>query len=253
MDIQRLDPANDPVTYVRVAITHGIAYFTDHIARPQYKTVREQTEGILLRYEELFEQFNLKKENIVFAVNYLDKRYEVSECEDIWQEWMGDIKAETMWIPSSFCMDRQVALTLFVATDEEHAKKARADKGWKDTMEDMHRFNGAPVRIAKHNGVCYLVGGACMDKCSEVEQTKALLKNMESLFEVHGLKKENMIFQFSYVSDRPEVDLDAYEEVWQNWVGKGTAYPPSGIRAQVEIPKGHDVEISILVAMEEEE
>ena len=252
MDIRRIDPANDPITYVRIAAVHGIAYFTDHIARPEYKTVREQTAGILARYEELFGQFGYRKENIVFAINYLDKTYRTEECEDIFREWMGETEAQVMWISSTFPMDRQIAITFFVAEDEEHAARARADQGWRATMEEMHLVSGAPVRIAKHNGVCYLIGGACTDGSCEVEQTKTLLKEMETLFEEHGLKKENMIFQFSYVSDRPTVDLDAYEEVWQNWVGKGTAYPPSGIRMQLDMPENHDVDISILVAVEEE-
>lgn len=251
MQIKRLDPSNDPVTYVRVVVTQGIAYFTDHIARPEYKTVQEQTRGILARYEELFEQFGLKKENIVFAINYLDKEYQPKECQDIFQKWMGDIEAEAMWIPSTFSMDRQVAITFFVAEDEEHAKQARADKEWRLTMDDMHLVNGTSIRVAKHNGVCYLVGGACLDGSSEAEQTKSLLKEMESLFKIHGLKKENMIFQFSYLSDRPEVDLDAYEEIWQGWVGRGTPYPPSGIRMQLDMPEDHDVDISILVAMDD--
>ncbi len=251
MEIQRLDPANDPVTYVRVAVTHGIGYFTDHIARPEYRTLREQTAGILARYEELFQQFGFQKENIVFAIHYLDRAFRAEECEDIVEEWMEGIQAETMWIPSVFPMDRQIAITFFVAVDREHAARARADREWRKTMEDMHFFRGESVRVARHNGVCYLVGGASRDGSSEVEQTRSLLKEMEALFQVHGLKKENMIFQFSYVSWRPDVDLDAYEEVWQNWVGKGTAYPPSGIRVQVDMPGDHDVDISILVAEEE--
>lgn len=252
MEIQRLDPANNPITYCRVVIANGIAYFTDHIARPECKTVYEQTAGILDRYVELFDKFHLKKENVVLAVNYYDKRYGKEDCVSAWNAWLGDIEAEALWVPVTFDMDRQVALTLFVATDEKAAARARADKGWVATLQDMHRVDGSPIRVAKHNGVYYLVGGACMDGRPIAEQTKYILREMEYLFKQYGLKKENMLAQFSYVSDRPEVDLAAYEEVWQTWVGRPTENPPSGVRVQLEIPKGHDVEITIMVAVDEE-
>ena len=62
MGIQHLDVSKGG--YSRVTFSKNLAFFTGHAA-PQYQTLKEQAEGILKRYDELFKQFGLKKSNIL--------------------------------------------------------------------------------------------------------------------------------------------------------------------------------------------
>ena len=55
----------------RLVIHNNVAYFTGHVS-PFFKTLREQTEGICKRYDELFLQFGLKKENIPLSELNID-------------------------------------------------------------------------------------------------------------------------------------------------------------------------------------
>ena len=55
----------------RIVKYNGIAYFTGHSARPGFKTLKEQTAAVLARYDELFAQHGLKKENIIVMNAYL--------------------------------------------------------------------------------------------------------------------------------------------------------------------------------------
>lgn len=43
-----------------VTFSKNLAFFTGHAA-PQYQTLKEQAEGILKCYDELFKQFGLKR------------------------------------------------------------------------------------------------------------------------------------------------------------------------------------------------
>ena len=248
MEIKRLDPSNFPTTYVRVVEANGIAYFTDHIAKPEYKTVREQFAAIMARYEELFEKFGYTKKNVVFALFYLGKPHQQNEVEDIWQDWSSGIDAHAIWVPSTFYTDRKVAVTFFVAATDAAAEAARQDEGWYNDVADMFRLNGSAPRLTTHNGVTYLVGSAGTCGTSILEQSKEALAQINALMEAHGLKREHLVEHFSYVAEGPEVDIDAYEAEWKNWVG--TEHPPSGVRIQTAFPKGHEVEISLLFAAE---
>ena len=51
MGIQHLDVSKGG--YSRVTFSKNLAFFTGHAA-PQYQTLKEQAEGLLKRYDELF-------------------------------------------------------------------------------------------------------------------------------------------------------------------------------------------------------
>lgn len=251
MHLQRLDPSNFPTTYVRAVSANGIVYFTDHVAKAEYDTFREQFAAILARYEELFEKFSLQKQNTVFALIYLDNAHGQDEADDLWSGWIGNIRAHATWVPSKFYTDRKVAITLFVATTEASAGAARSDATWQRDVNDMFTLSGAPTRLTLHNGVAYLTGTASMSGKPIEGQTREVLDTIDALMRRYQLKRENLVEHFSYVSDRPEVDIDAYEAQWKRWVGEDN-HPPSGVRIQTHIDEGHDVEITLLFAVEDD-
>lgn len=59
MGIQHLDVSKGG--YSRVTFSKNLAFFTGHAA-PQYQTLKEQAEGILKRYDELFKAIWPEKE-----------------------------------------------------------------------------------------------------------------------------------------------------------------------------------------------
>lgn len=72
----------------RVVIHNDVAYFTGHVS-PFTDTLREQTEGLCKRYDELLPQFGLKKENIIMANIYLRDISQFSEFKEVFHAWVG--------------------------------------------------------------------------------------------------------------------------------------------------------------------
>ena len=68
MKVRHLD--YQPGGASRVVFSGNLAWFTGHAA-PQFSTLAQQTAGVLRRYDELFAQFGLKKENILYAICFL--------------------------------------------------------------------------------------------------------------------------------------------------------------------------------------
>lgn len=116
MEIQRLDPHG---TVSRCVVHNHVAYFTGHSAKPGYQTLREQTAAVLKRYEEIFEEFHFKRENIFMVNIYLSDISMADEFEEVWQPWIG-----TATPPAGVCVQAQLAgennlleLALMVAVD----------------------------------------------------------------------------------------------------------------------------------------
>ncbi len=77
----------------RIVKYHGIAYFTGHSARPGFKTLREQTQAVLARYDELFALHHLKKENIITMNAYLADIGMIDEFNEVYEAWIGGVNA----------------------------------------------------------------------------------------------------------------------------------------------------------------
>lgn len=85
MGIQHLDVSKGG--YSRVTFSKNLAFFTGHAA-PQYQTLKEQAEGILKRYDELFKQFGLKKSNILYTTCFMKNADDEDEFADIYFQWI---------------------------------------------------------------------------------------------------------------------------------------------------------------------
>ncbi len=72
----------------RLVIHNNVAYFTGHVS-PFTNTLREQTMGLCKRYDELFAQFGLKKENILMANIYLQNINDLVQFDEVFHEWVG--------------------------------------------------------------------------------------------------------------------------------------------------------------------
>lgn len=73
----------------RVVEYNGLAWFTGHSARPEFHGLKDQTKAVTARYDELFEQFGYKKQNLVAMYGFvkdIEKYKEFSEIESAWQD-----------------------------------------------------------------------------------------------------------------------------------------------------------------------
>lgn len=86
MDIKRYDimPGCS-----RLVIHNNVAYFTGHSARSEFVTMKEQTRAVCQRYDELFAQFGLKKENIVMMNAYLKDINMMPDFQEEYRAWLG--------------------------------------------------------------------------------------------------------------------------------------------------------------------
>ena len=79
----------------RVVIHDGVVYFGGHGARPEFKTITEQTEALLARMEELFDQYGTDKEHLLTATLYLADMSLFDEMNAVWDRWIPEGCAPT--------------------------------------------------------------------------------------------------------------------------------------------------------------
>lgn len=90
--IERCDP-EEGVGNNRVVKYKGLAYFTGHRARPGNPTLEDQTKALLARYDELFQTFGLKKENLVAMFSYFNDIGQYEQFAKHYQAWLPAGKA----------------------------------------------------------------------------------------------------------------------------------------------------------------
>ena len=106
--------------HARVVIHNHVAYFTDHVARRDlgFTTVKDQTAAILRRFDELFERFGMRKENILLMTAYLRDIGKLSEFDESWIAWIGDKDVPAaIAVQAPPAEDYLVAISVNVAVD----------------------------------------------------------------------------------------------------------------------------------------
>ncbi|MEG2677435.1 MAG: Rid family hydrolase [Oscillospiraceae bacterium] len=226
----------------------SVAYFTGH-ASPKFKTLREQTAGLCRRYDELFAQFGLKKENIISMNAYLKDIKELPEFDDEWNKWIDPAHAPAgvaVQAPpdqtSEMGDNIHVELALIVAADCKDQK----------TTGKLEHFDLSPggSRLVIHNDVAYFTGHVSPFFKTLREQTEGICRRYDELFTQFGLKKENILMANIYVRDGSQ--MKEFSEPFHEWVGE--INPPAGIAVQAppefKFDDGSDIliEIALIVA-----
>ncbi len=86
MDIKRFDKQKG---VSRMVIHNNVAYFTGHSARPEFKTMQEQTRAVCARYDELFAEYGLKKENILMINGYFKDINMIADFQSEFKVWLN--------------------------------------------------------------------------------------------------------------------------------------------------------------------
>ena len=117
MEIIRLDPG---LGHSRVVIHNHVAYFTDHVANKALglTTLKDQTAALLARFDELFGQFGMKKENILLMTAYLRDISKLDEFDEAWKPWAGqETPPAAIAVEAPPAEDYLVAISMQVAVD----------------------------------------------------------------------------------------------------------------------------------------
>ena len=216
MAIQHLDVVQG--RHSRVVFSHGFAFFTGHVA-PKPKTLREQTEALLKRYDELFAQFGLKKKNILYAMCYLQNADDEEEYTNVYYEWIdkenppAGLAVTARGNPDNATGEILLELHLIVATDPD-AKIERYDVS-----------NGS--RMVKYNGLAFFTGHVYPKADTLGEQTSGVLNRYMELFAQFGLKKENVVAANAFVKNMGAIDQ--FQVPWNAFWGDN---PPAAMAVQ---------------------
>lgn len=102
----------------RVVVHNNVAYFTGHVAAGKQSTLKEQGATVLARYDELFERFGFKKENILMYNAYVKDISNYDDFRVIFREWLGESAPAGVAVQAE-CSDPEylIELALIVAVE----------------------------------------------------------------------------------------------------------------------------------------
>ena len=203
----------------RVVFSRNLAFFTGHAA-PQYSTLREQAAAVLRRYDELFEQFGLKKKNIVYSACFLKNADDEKDYTDAYFQWIDSENPPAGYTVTGIPIQHSpvgdnilIELQLIVATDPD-AKIERHDV-----------TQGS--RMVVYDGMAYFTGHVYPKADTLGEQTAGVLRRYDELFEKFGLKKENVVAQYGFIKN-----IDSYAEIAKPMAEYFGENPPAGVVVQ---------------------
>ena len=201
----------------RIVFSHNLAWFTGHAA-PQFETLAEQTAGVLKRYDELFKQFGLKKEHILYTICFLKNADDEEQFKQAYFDWLAPGCAPAGFTVTGIPIQHSavgdnvlIELQFIVATEEN------------PVIERFDVDGGA--RMVKYDGMCYFTGHVCPRFDTLSEQTAGVLKRYDELFEQFGLSRENVVMQYGFVKDI-DADSEAMGKVMAEYYGDN---PPAGV------------------------
>ncbi|OGO11710.1 MAG: hypothetical protein A2029_05865 [Chloroflexi bacterium RBG_19FT_COMBO_47_9] len=198
-------------TVSQASVFGSIAYFGEVSASEQSST-SAQTEEILKKYETLFAENGLAKENTINAFVILSPHATPGDFFNVWNQWLSDenMPAVTV-IRAGLTGTKFISMALYVACTSE--------------IERIKLQGGYDGRLVKYNGMVYFSGQSRREGMKTLtEQTKAVMSSYDEMLSMYNLKKENIINGNIYVQD---INMqDEFENVWINWTFAG--HKPAG-------------------------
>lgn len=236
-EIQRFDVTRGS----RMVMYDGMAYFTGHVYS-KADTLGEQTAGVLRRYDELFEKFGLKKENIIAQYGFIKSIESYAEVGKPMAEYFGENPPAGVVVQAppnqntAFGPNLQIELAMFVATGD-NPKIVR-----RDVVPGMSR-------VVEYNGLAWFTGHSARPEFKGLKsQTEAVLARYDELFEQFGYKKENIVMTYGYVRDIEQ--YMEYEEPMKAW--RDPERPSAGVLVQA-VPSGDEnqLELQFIVSLDD--
>lgn len=147
-----------------LVIHQGIGYFAGQMADNQ-DDLGKESRLVLAHYEQLFQTYHLKKENLLMANIYIRDENELAQFDEQYFAWLNKKDAPTaVAVEAKSMHQKQVTIAFIIATEDAKIERFDPTPG----------FN----RIVKYNGWVYFVGH-CANGKDVTEQTKALCNRYE--------------------------------------------------------------------------
>ncbi|MCI8664343.1 MAG: hypothetical protein HFG69_14005 [Hungatella sp.] len=234
--IKRYDISNG----CRVAFYDGMAYFTGHVS-PKADSAGSQMEGILHRYEELFERFHLKKKNAVALYGFLKNIDSYEETMKVLADFFGTNPPAGILVQAcpnqntSFGPRIEAEVALFVAIGDE------PDLVRREVMPGMSR-------VVEYNGLAWFSGHSNFQAADLKGQTEGLMKRYNELMEQFGYKRENIVMSYGFVRDIEQYeDFEGPMKTWRDQMR-----PPAGVLVEaVPWGEGNQVELQFIVSLDD--
>ncbi len=248
MELSFIVATNDSLPIKRYDVTRGcrmveydgMAYFTGHVY-PKVDTLGEQVAGVLNRYDELFEKFGLKKENVIAANGFIKNMAHYGEIAEPFNAYFGENPPAGVIVEAPprqntpFGPKLEIELALFVATGENPQITRR------DVVPGMSR-------VVEYNGIAWFTGHSARPEFKTLAtQSEAVMKRYAELFEQFGYKKENILMEYGYVRDIEQVN---------DYLGARKVFidpenPPAGVVVQAK-PSGNEnqLEVQLIVNLD---
>ncbi len=103
-EIKFIDPTP---TFSRATVYNGTIYFCGHVARG--KDIKEQTENLLKRYDELFKLHGTDKEHLLMVTIYITDMALKDEMNEVYNAWTVPGKA-----PARVCIESKFSDEFFL-------------------------------------------------------------------------------------------------------------------------------------------
>ena len=226
-------PISGRIPGCRMVEYDGMAYFTGHVY-PKVDTLGEQVAGVLNRYDELFEKFGLKKENVIAANGFIKNMAHYGEIAEPFNAYFGENPPAGVIVEAPprqntpFGPKLEIELALFVATGENPQITRR------DVVPGMSR-------VVEYNGIAWFTGHSARPEFKTLAtQSEAVMKRYAELFEQFGYKKENILMEYGYVRDIEQVN---------DYLGARKVFidpenPPAGVVVQAK-PSGDENQLEV--------
>lgn len=190
--------------------------------------------GVLNRYDELFEKFGLKKENVIAANGFIKNMAHYGEIAEPFNAYFGENPPAGVIVEAPprqntpFGPKLEIELALFVATGENPQITRR------DVVPGMSR-------VVEYNGIAWFTGHSARPEFKTLAtQSEAVMKRYAELFEQFGYKKENILMEYGYVRDIEQVN---------DYLGARKVFidpenPPAGVVVQAK-PSGDENQLEV--------
>lgn len=224
-----------------MAACNGTVYLSGLTAPGE--TVQEQVSAIFAYCEKLFAENGWRREDILMITAFLSDLSQADGYEEIWQPRLSRENPPTSIRLGALLPEGRLAEISLLLADRPYFEK----EGKEMNIQRIDHRDTSCSRFVIHNGLAYFTDHVARTGTTLEEQSKALFARFDELFGIYGLKRENMVFCYTYLADMAEQPL--YDRLFGEWVGEN---PPAGICLESKMNEGYRLAVSVTVALDED-
>jgi len=232
---QQIERFEKGLLYSLIAKSAGVTYFAGMIADDLSLDSKGQTEQILAKAQDLMNNYDLKKSDIIAATIWLkDIQADFGNLNEVWESWVDQENLPVRATVGSALLS------------EAHLVEIQFTFQPPTEQIPIERFspNGRYCSVVKAGEKTYFAGLVADDLSQDaLGQVQQVLEKADKLMTEHNLAKQSMISSTVWLKNMAE-DFGTLNSVWEGWIDSEN--PP--VRASVEgglMTEAHLVEIQL--------